>query len=195
MMDGGPRDLQLARESGLAARQLDSSVSRFPREAGEVIHAGNVEDFSTTRKRFSRGLLYIEMKRISACFGPMSETQHKQDIGARLRLVREALGYGLREFARKHQLDPTKLNHWEKGKHYPDPAFIRLLWDEHNVTADWVYLDRKGGLPRELADSLDAVLAAYAAGKPGAEPQEGASGRGTKAGTPRKLRLVKPEHS
>lgn len=195
MMDSGPRNLQLAGQGSLAARQLDSSVARFPRKAGEIVHAQTVEDFSTAGKRFSRGLLYIEMKRISACFAPMSETQHKQDIGARLRLVREALGYGLREFARKHGLDPTKLNHWEKGKHYPDPAFIRLLWDEHNVTADWVYLDRKGGLPRELADNLDAVLAAYAAGKPAGAPQEGASGRGTTAGTPRKQRLVKPEHS
>lgn len=111
----------------------------------------------------------------------MSESQHKQDIGARLRIVREALGYGLREFARKHGLDPTKLSHWEKGKHYPDPAFIRLLWEEHNVTADWVYLDRKGGLPRDLADSLDAVLTAYAEERKAQGPQEDAGVQKTRA--------------
>lgn len=195
MMNGGACDVELAGQRGLTTRPLNGSVSRLTRQIGEIVHARTVEKSSTVRKPFSRDLLYMLAERISACSGPMSESQHKQDIGARLRIVREALGYGLREFARKHGIDPTKLSHWEKGRHYPDPAFIRLLWDAHNVTADWVYLDRKAGLPRELADSLDGVLAAYAAARPAEAHQADANADDTKPGSPSKSHSRKREHS
>lgn len=84
----------------------------------------------------------------------MSESPHKREIGDRLRQAREGLGYGLREFARLHDIDPTKLSHWEKGKHYPDPMFIQAMWTRHRVTADWIYLGLISGLPHDLGENL-----------------------------------------
>lgn len=84
----------------------------------------------------------------------MAATEHKRAIGRRLRLARETQNPGLRSFCRTHGLDPTKVNHWEMGKHYPDPIYILMLWDNYGITADWVYLGRINGLPYELGVNL-----------------------------------------
>jgi transcriptional regulator with XRE-family HTH domain len=51
----------------------------------------------------------------------MPALDHKHEVGERLRQVREALGFSMAEFARMHDLDRSKLNQWEKGKHYTNP--------------------------------------------------------------------------
>lgn len=99
------------------------------------------------------------------------ETPHKREIGDRLRLAREALGYGLREFARLHNIDFTKLSHWEKGKHYPDPQFIAVLWERHRINADWIYLGEIAGLRHDLVESLQAALRASRRASTEVDPQ------------------------
>jgi DNA-binding XRE family transcriptional regulator len=99
----------------------------------------------------------------------MTEDQLKRAIGDRLRQAREALGYeNMAEFARMHDLTRDKLNHWEKGRYYPDPLFITRLWDRHRITADWIYLGVIAGLPHSLGENLLA-----APGGAGAAPKEG----------------------
>jgi transcriptional regulator with XRE-family HTH domain len=120
-------------------------------------HAETVENISTACKPFPReglyGLIWAEPLHSSA----MTVTLEKRLVGDRLRLAREALGFGLREFARMYKDDHTKLFNWEKGKNYPDLRYVRWLWDNHAINADWIYLGRVSGLPYELAVSLQAA--------------------------------------
>jgi transcriptional regulator with XRE-family HTH domain len=88
----------------------------------------------------------------------MDAAQLKRDIGDRLRLAREALGFtNAAAFARQHALDKTKLSHWERGKHYPDPIYVHLLWREYRITADWIYLGERGSLAHSTVENLLAA--------------------------------------
>ena len=163
MMHGISRQTERAGQTSLPPRHLDGCVSRGPCTMRFVAHAESVEYSSTPCKRECSDLLNIQPGRIPACSRTMDAAQNKMDVGARLRIAREALGFGLRPFARAVGIDPTKLNHWEHGKHYPDPLYVRLLWDRYGVTADWIYLGRVSGVGHALAADL---LAASSEKKP-----------------------------
>ena len=122
-----------------------------------VGHAMTVEIFSTLCKAADREHLDRDGGQNPPFFRTMSDDHGKREVGDRLRQAREALGYSMAEFARLHGIDKTKLNHWEKGKHYPDPAFIRALYDRHRINADWIYLGILAGLRHDLAESLRAA--------------------------------------
>lgn len=92
----------------------------------------------------------------------MDDARHKQQVGERLRIAREALGLGQKELADLYGLDKTKLSHWERGKHYPPPAFIARLWERHRIPADWIYLGEVSGVPHRLAESFLAAAKASA---------------------------------
>jgi transcriptional regulator with XRE-family HTH domain len=92
----------------------------------------------------------------------MDDALHKQKVGERLRIAREALGLEQTEMAELYGLDKTKLSHWERGKHYPAPAFIARLWERHRIPADWIYLGEVSGVPHRLAENLLAGAAASA---------------------------------
>lgn len=102
---------------------------------------------------------------------------HRLEVGERLELVRQALGFdSMAAFARHMNeiepglnLDRSKLNHWEKGRHYPHPLFLRALWKHFRVSADWVLHGDAGGLPSRVADSLRAVVAASGKGGTGSD--------------------------
>ena len=55
----------------------------------------------------------------------------KREVGRRLRLARESIGFPVAaQFAREHGIASDKLNHWEKGKHFPDVLmFVAPLSD------------------------------------------------------------------
>lgn len=90
----------------------------------------------------------------------MSDTLHRQQIGQRLRLAREALGFGLREFARMHEIDPSKLSHWERGKHIPDQAYLRILWEEYRIGPNFLFFGAVAGIPHEVVDYSRAAAKA-----------------------------------
>lgn len=94
--------------------------------------------------------------------GPMKDPFQKREVGARLRLVREAQGKGLREFARLHEVDHTSLNQWEKGKSLPSQAYLRKLWDHYQIGPNWIYLGIIAGLPFETVAYLREAEAASA---------------------------------
>jgi transcriptional regulator with XRE-family HTH domain len=115
----------------------------------------------------------------SGIVAAMDDARHKQQVGDRLRVAREALGLEQREMARLYGIDHTKLSHWERGKHYPAPTFIARLWERHRIPADWIYLGEVSGVPHRLADSLLAGAKASAA-----DHQE-ATGRADESGADR----------
>lgn len=102
----------------------------------------------------------------------MSETYDKKAVGARLALFRASQGYGLRPFARHMEVDHTKLNHWEKGTHYPDISFIAALHRRYGLTSDWVYFGEQPGMPQGLLDALRAVERQAAAQAAVSAPEE-----------------------
>lgn len=100
----------------------------------------------------------------------MTDALHKREVGARLRLVREAQGKKLREFARLHDIDHTSLNQWEKGKSLPSQAYLRKLWDHYQIGPNWLYLGIIAGLPYEAVVYLRAAEAASAEAALAAKP-------------------------
>lgn len=124
--------------------------------------AATVEDFSTPRKPDWRGILNCVKDAIGADFGPMDGSLHKKQVGERLRQAREALGLTQAELARAYELDKTKLSHWERGVHYPDPLFLYQLASRHGVSFDWIYAGDLAGLRHSLAENLRAAAKASA---------------------------------
>jgi DNA-binding XRE family transcriptional regulator len=126
-----------------AARAMDGS---------DMLKA--VEEVYTSRKQIVRKSprenIYTPMSAFPLQSAPMDTALHKQEVGERLRATREALGYSQSAFGRLHGVDRGRLNHWEQGRHYPDPAFVHTLWQQHRVTADWIYLGVFAGLPQSL---------------------------------------------
>ena len=139
-------------------------------------HTANVENSSTPRKLFSREPLNILARVRSLHSLPMRTTVEKREVGNRLRLAREALGFGLREMGRKYDDDPSKISHWEKGQHFPDLNYVRWLWENHAITADWIYLGRIAGLPHGVAVSLQEVERAFAKVEPWAGKGQASGG-------------------
>lgn len=109
----------------------------------------------------------------------MTDALQKQQIGARLRLVREAQGKGLRPFARLHGVDHTSLNQWEKGISLPSQAYIRALWEAYQIGPNYLYLGIPAGLPFELVDYLRS--GAKVAAEPDSEPGPPVRGRKKKS--------------
>ena len=107
----------------------------------------------------------------------MKDPFQKREVGARLRLVREAQGKGLREFARLHDIDHTSLNQWEKGKSLPSQVYLRKLWDHYQIGPNWLYLGIIAGLPFELVTYLrEAEAASTAEAQAAAHPPANAPG-------------------
>lgn len=178
MSDRAARQPQPPGKAGSAAGFLDREITRPTLRGLGIAHAESVEDFSSLSSLKCKNLLDIQPRPIALALHPMSEALHRQRIGARLRLIREAQGLKLRQFARKHNIDPTKLSHWELGKHLPDQAYIRLLWEHYRIGPNYIYLDVIAGLPFELVDYLRSVEAASEAAVqeqagPAGEPEQG----------------------
>lgn len=101
-----------------------------------------------------------------------------EEIGARLILLREALGFSTSAaFARHVELTPQALNNYERGIGRPDLDAALKIVRRTRVTLDWVYAGEDSGLSVELARLLNAAeerLAASArASKRRARPARG----------------------
>jgi transcriptional regulator with XRE-family HTH domain len=84
----------------------------------------------------------------------MDVERHRQIIGNRIRLALEGLGVSYSEAAAATGIDKSRLGHWCRGKHYPDPQWIEVFDKRYGISADWIYLERSSALPRNLADYL-----------------------------------------
>jgi transcriptional regulator with XRE-family HTH domain len=98
--------------------------------------------------------------------------QHvKAIVGARLRVVRAALGLLGKEMATLVGVSPQTLSGWERGEDLADPLGIARAALRLGFTTDWVYLGRLDGVARELANEIerrrpDLVLGADPAAQP-----------------------------
>jgi transcriptional regulator with XRE-family HTH domain len=78
-------------------------------------------------------------------------------VGKRLRLTREALRLGQREFAARVQIAPNTYNQYEQGTRLIPPGRATTLCDEYQLTMDWIYRGDPGNLPYKLAAAIQAL--------------------------------------
>jgi transcriptional regulator with XRE-family HTH domain len=90
--------------------------------------------------------------------GAASATDHfPREVGARLRLVRRALGLPAGRLADEMGVAAPRWSQWENGRHPPDiRAMIRLV-RRYRVSLDYLYLGDESGLPRRLLDAIHDV--------------------------------------
>jgi len=155
--DRTARDVQEASECRATARLLDSGGFGLTGKVNEVGHGMNVEDSSTAFKPKRCVSLNSVNYACWASSAVMTDVFDKRLVGRRITMVRTVKGFGLRPFARHMEVDHTKLNHWEKGTHYPDISFVAALHQRFGVTADWIYFGEIAGVPLQLAEQFRAA--------------------------------------
>jgi hypothetical protein len=88
----------------------------------------------------------------------MSLRPDPADVGARLELLRHALGH------RKQTtmvaflgppITPQHWNNWKQGKAVPSAPQARHIAMKTRVTMDWIYWGDRAGLPVNVAELLD----------------------------------------
>jgi transcriptional regulator with XRE-family HTH domain len=75
-------------------------------------------------------------------------------IGARVRRLRDHLGYASMDFAHLHGWGPTQLVNWETGHRRITIEAATILRERYGVSLDWVYLGVEGSLPQHLIKPL-----------------------------------------
>lgn len=92
---------------------------------------------------------------------PDTESNHRREIGRRLRQTREALGFAkrpdlLRELLAQADVDYERdqLEKWEHGKAEPATWFLREMRRRYGVTSDWILLNDPERLPADLYNKL-----------------------------------------
>ena len=124
-----------------------------------MLHVGNGREILNSFQAAGCGSPQQPNEDICGSLPRMDDARHKQLVGSRLRIAREALGLEQKELAAQIGIDNTKLSHWERGVHYPAPTFIVRLWERHRIPADWIYLGEVSGVPHRLAGNLLAAAA------------------------------------
>ena len=77
------------------------------------------------------------------------------DIGGRIRVLREALGYkSATLFAAFVGWSPQQLSNYEKGQKRPEVSMAILLCKKTAVTLDWIYRGETAGLPLRMASLI-----------------------------------------
>lgn len=81
-----------------------------------------------------------------------------EQIGARLRRLREALGFSTaKEFAQFLDIDHTAWNHFERGRRAPLPADAVKVCAKTGVSLDWIYRGMEHTLPLHIVQKLHEV--------------------------------------
>ena len=80
-----------------------------------------------------------------------SHIRSAQDIGARLRHTREALGLNQREFALRVDLKENRYNQYETGVRPLTIEAALGICEQYGVTLDWLYRGDRSTLPHRLA--------------------------------------------
>lgn len=84
----------------------------------------------------------------------MSDDTSDERVGRRLKALRMSLGLGITEMAEANNIDATNYGRFEKGKRPLPLAIGKLLAQRYDVTMDWLYLGRWGGLSLDVAERL-----------------------------------------
>ncbi len=78
----------------------------------------------------------------------------RREMGARLRLVRLALGLPAGRMAAEFNVTASRWSHWEHGRHPADLLIMARLCRRYGVTLDYLYLGSESGLPKKLFDAI-----------------------------------------
>lgn len=92
----------------------------------------------------------------------MSEPRKRYpDIGARLMALRLAFGGDLTqgEWADAHGFNRTQYSNWETGERRITVDYAEVLTDRYEVTLDWIYRNKMGGLSETSLKRLREHLA------------------------------------
>jgi len=78
-----------------------------------------------------------------------------KDIGERIRVLREALGYkNASLFAAFVGWSPQQLSNYENGQKRPEVTMAIRLCNRTGVDLDWIYRGRTAGLPMRVANLI-----------------------------------------
>ena len=90
------------------------------------------------------------------CYGMHSKVS-REAIGSRLRVTREALGFGMTAFAAKCGLSRTRYQNFEAGRNLMKPEqAARLLeaFSEEGLDFNWLYSGNMSSLSPRLARAI-----------------------------------------
>jgi transcriptional regulator with XRE-family HTH domain len=87
---------------------------------------------------------------------PYSDT-FKRDVGARLRLVRLALGLQAVQLSAELGAAPPRWSQWEHGRHLADLRVMVRLARRYGVPLDFLYLGSESAVPKKLFDAMREV--------------------------------------
>lgn len=79
------------------------------------------------------------------------------DIGERLKLVRNVLGYSQLEFCEEAGIAPNTYNQLERGKKRPSVENAIALCEAYDITLDWIYRGEMGGLKHKTVQAIRAL--------------------------------------
>lgn len=74
--------------------------------------------------------------------------------GARLLLLRRALGYSQNSWCKVIGIKQPSLSNIENGRTRMSISHALIVYDHTGVTPDWIYLGLEQGLPRKLSEAM-----------------------------------------
>jgi transcriptional regulator with XRE-family HTH domain len=78
------------------------------------------------------------------------EKEHREAVGRRLAMTRDAFRQKPRDWVRKYNLKSASLlSNWESGFCYPDIKFVMDVCHDYGLRMDWIY--RGIDAPPEIA--------------------------------------------
>lgn len=89
-----------------------------------------------------------------------SDVMATEDIAARLRHTRRALGVNQRQFAKRANLRQNRYNQYESGARALTIDAAQKICSEYSVTLDWLFRGDRSMLPHHLAIEIARIEAA-----------------------------------
>lgn len=81
----------------------------------------------------------------------------KKKVGARIALLRNAMGHTQKHFAERLGITPNRLSMWETGERSPNFEELAKIAEITNATMDYLLLGRSATLSEILIDRIEAL--------------------------------------
>jgi transcriptional regulator with XRE-family HTH domain len=150
--------IQLAELSGLSQAQIsriETGKSKFSFESLEAL----AQALDVPIKELFDDSDGHETNVAAYDAGPFAE------IGERLKLVRNVVGYSQLEFCERARIAPNTYNQLERGNRRPAIENAIALCETYGITLDWIYRGDMGGLSYKTAEAIKALQQARQKGK------------------------------